>query len=201
MWLQSAEEVDLWRKSAERYIEDYQLNKTNDLVLLGAILQQQVILFRAQRKLNGMQPQVDAAGVPTGHYTMVEIESDEIAGLTKILNTATGEIRAIEKALGIDKVTREQGGAVTVANYLQTLKRAAHTRGIHISKRVLAYEKFANELRTMLRMYHNLDAEDRAYHDLTEAKMLAWATEQLAALEEIDRKFAKEKGKIYAGQL
>lgn len=201
MWLQSAEEVDLWRKSAERYIEDYQLNKTNDLVLLGAILQQQVILFRAQRKLNGMQPQVDAAGVPTGHYIMVDVESDEIAGLTKILNTATGEIRAIEKALGIDKVTREQGGAVTVANYLQNLKRAAHARGIHVSKRVLAYEKFANELRTSLRMLYNLDAEDRSYHDLTPEKLLEWASDELKNLEEIDKKFARERGKIYAGQL
>lgn len=201
MHLQSAEEVTLWKKSADRYVEDYQLSKTNDLVLLGAILQQQIILFRAQRKLNGMQPQVDANGVPTGQYTMVEIESDEIAGLTRIMNTATGEIRSLEKALGIDKVTREQGGTVTVANYLRTLKKAAHDRGIHISKRLLAYEKFANELRTMLRMFHNLDAEDRAYHNLTEEGMLKWCSDQLAALEEIDKKFAREKGKIYAGQL
>ncbi len=201
MHLQSAEEVDLWKKSAERYVEDYQLNKTNDLVLLGAILQQQVILFRAQRKLNGMQPQVDAAGVPTGHYTMVEIESDEIAGLTRIMNTATKEIRDIEKALGIDKVTREQGGAVTIASYLRTLKKAAHDRGIHISKRLIAYEKFVNELRTSLRMLKNLDAEDRAYHNLTSETLLDWAEAQLKELEELDKRFAREVGKIYAGKL
>lgn len=201
MYLQSPEEVDLWEKSADRYIEDYHLTKTNDLVLLGAILQQQVILFRAQRKMNGMEPEVDAAGVPTGRYKMVQPESDEVQGLTKILNTATGEIRSIEKALGIDKVTRESGGQVSVSNYLKTLKKAAHERGIHISKRFLAYEEFANQFRTMLRMYRNLDAEDRAYHNLTEDGLLKWASDELAKLEEIDKKFAHEKGKLYAGKL
>lgn len=201
MYLQSPEEVDLWTRSADRYIEDYHLTKTNDLVLLGAILQQQVILFRAQRKLNGMEPEVDAAGVPTGRYKVVQPDSDEVQGLTRILNTATGEIRSIEKALGIDKVTRESGGQVSVSNYLRTLKKAAHERGIHISKRFIAYEKFCNELRTMLRMFHNLDAEDRAYHNLTEEKILLWAKDELAKLEEVDKKFANEKGKLYAGRL
>ncbi len=201
MPLQTAEEVDLWKNSAARYIEDYHLTKTNDLVLLGAILTQQLILFRAQRRLNGMQPQVDASGVPTGQYVMVDLDSDEVTKYTKMLNSATDQIKSNEKALGIDKVTREQGGAVTVESYLRTLKKAAHERGIHISNRFLAYEKFANELRTMLRMFWNLDAEDRAYHDLTEEKILKWCSDQLAALEAVDKKYAHERGKLYAGKL
>lgn len=201
MFLQSPEEVDLWQNSAERYVEDYQLNKTNDLILLGAILQQQIILFRAQRKLNGMDPEVDANNVPTGRYKLVQIESDEVQGQTKILNTATSEIRAIEKALGIDKVTREQGGAVTVGSYIRTLKKAAHERGIHISERLVKYDAFVNQLRTMLRMFHNLDAEDRAYHNLTETGILSWASDELAKLEQADKDFAHHFGKLYAGKL
>lgn len=201
MYLQSPEEVDLWKKSAERYVEDYQLTKTNDLVLLGAILQQQVILFRAQRKLNGMDPEVDANGVPTGRYKLVENDGDEVQKQSRILNTATKEIRDIEKALGIDKVTREQGGAVTVASYLRTLKKAAHERGIHVSERFIKYEAFVNQLRTMLRMYHNLDAEDRAYHNLTEAGIMSWASDELAKLEQADKDFAHHFGKLYAGKL
>ncbi len=201
MQLQTAEEVELWKKSHERYVEDYHLSKTNDLVLLGAILTQQLILFRAQRKLNGMTAQVDAAGVPTGHYTTVEMDGEETARYSKILNTATAEIKSTERALGIDKVTREQGGTISVESYLRFLKKAAHERGIHIVKRVIAYEKFANELRTMLRMFHNLDAEDRAYHDLTEANILRWCSDQLAVLEEVDKEFAHQKGKLYAGKL
>lgn len=199
--VQSAEEVALWENSAERYIEDYQLSKTNDLVLLSAILQQQLILFRAQRRINGMVPETDPSGIPTGRYKMELVESDEIAGLTKILNTATGEIRSLEKALGIDKVTREAGGQVSVTNYLRTLKTAAHLRGIHISKRLLGYEAFANQLRTMLRMQLNLDAEDRAYHDLSPEKIMEWCSGELAKLEQMDRDFAHEKGKLYIGKL
>lgn len=201
MHLQSAEEVDLWQLSAARYIEDYHLVKTNDLVLLGAILQQQITMFRAQRALNGMQPQLDAQGVPTGHYIVVELDADNMAKYQRMLNEASTQIKAHEKHLGIDKVTREQGGTVSVESYLRTLKKAAHERGIHISKRFLRHEKFANELRTMLRMFRNLDAEDRAYHDLTEEKILTWCSDQLAEIEELDKTFAHEKGKLYVGKL
>ncbi len=201
MALQTAEEVQLWRNSSAKYIEDYHLTKTNDLVILGAILTQQLIIFRAQRKLNGMQAQVDASGVATGAYVMVDLDGEETSRFQKILNTASTEIKAHEKHLGIDKVTREQGGTISIESYIRTVKKAAHDRGIHISKRFIAHEKFANQLRTMLRMFYNLDTEDRAYHDLTEANIMKWCSDQLAEIEELDRKFAHEKGRLYAGKL
>lgn len=201
MWLSSAEEVQLWENSAERYIEDYHLTKTNDLILLGAILQQQIETFRAQRLLNGLQEELDANSVPTGRYVRVELDSDERDKAIKRLNTATGEIQKIEKALGIDKVSREAGGAVSVENYLRTLKHAAHERAMHISKRVLAYEQFVNDLRWRLRILRNADPEDQAYHDLTPEKVLDWCREELKGLEDIDKQFAKEKGKLFIGKL
>lgn len=201
MHLQSAEEVDLWTKSHERYVEDYQLVKTNDLVLLGGILQNQVLMFRAQRKLNAMEPETDSAGVPTGRYVMIELDADGAAKHTKQLNTAADQIRTIEQALGIDKKSREAGGQMTVSGYLKTLKDAAHQRGIHITQRTLAYERFVADFRTRLRMLRNLDAEDRAYHDITPEKLLEWCHVQLAHLEEIDKKFDREKGKLFVGKL
>jgi hypothetical protein len=201
MWLESAEEVELWEKSSERYIEDYHLTKTNDLVLLGAILQQQLETFRAQRLLNGLRPEMDANGVPTGKYEKVVLDSDDRDKAMKRLNSGTSEIRGIEKALGIDKVTRESGGQVSVSNYLRVLKHAAHERAIHVSKRTLAYEAFVNDLRWRLRVLFNTDAEDRAYHDLTPDKLLQWCDEELKTLEQVDQKFAKEKGKLFIGKL
>lgn len=201
MYLTTPEEVDLWRKSAERYIEDYHLTKTNDLVLLGAILQQQIELFRAQRALNGMEPELDNAGVPSGKYRQIELDADDRAKYVKMLNTASGEIRGLEKSLGIDKVTRESGGAVTIESYLRTLKAAAHERGIHISKRIIAYENFVEELRKRLRMLENLDAEDKAYHDITPERILEWADGELQQLAEVDKKFSRERGKLYVGKL
>lgn len=201
MWLSSAEEVELWEKSGDRYVEDYHLTKTNDLVLLGAILQQQIETFRAQRLLNGLQEELDPNGVPTGRYVKIELDSDDRDKAMRRLNTATGEIQKIEKSLGIDKVSRESGGQVSVSNYLRTLKQAAHQRGIHIAKRTLAYERFANELRWRLRVLFNTDTEDRQYHDLTPEKLLRWCEEELKGLEKVDQDFAREKGKVFIGKL
>jgi hypothetical protein len=201
MHLLNAEEVELWEHSHRRYLEDFQLSKTNDLVLVGAILQQQLVMFRAQRKLNGLEPELDNANVPTGRWIQVELDSNEQAKYQKALRDATGEIRSIEKALGIDKATREAGGAVSVANYLRTLKAAAHDRGIHIVQRTLAYEKFANDFRWRLRVFFNADAEDRAYHNLTPDELLKWCQDELAALEEGDKRWAKERGRLYVGKL
>lgn len=199
--LQSAEEVLLWQKAAKRYIDDYHLSNINDLNLLGAILQQLITQFRATMALNGMVPLLDANNVPTGQYSQQKLDADETGKYTKILNVATGEIRALEKTLGIDKVSREAGGQVSVANYLRELKAAAHERALHISKRTLWVEGFINELSTMLRMLRNLDEEDKRYHGLTDEKVLDWCTEKVDEFVQIDKKYHRERGKLYVGRL
>lgn len=201
MYLQSAEEVDLWDKTMQRYMEDYHLTNINDLHLLGAILQQQVLLFRSQRMLNGMEAELDNSGVPTGRYIQKSMDSEATAAAQKIMNTATGQITSLEKVLGITKEQRESGGQVSVEQYIRTLKRAAHDRGVHISKRVTAYEQFVQDLSWRLRVLKNADAEDKSYHDITPEKVCDWAREQVEELAEVDRKFAKEIGVLYVGKL
>jgi hypothetical protein len=201
LYVQSVEEVELWNTSFEKYVEDYHLSKQNDLVLLGALLQQQILLFRSQRAINGMVPQLDAQNRPTGVYIMKDVEPDEIASLMKALTGASDQIQKIEKSLGIDKVSRESGGQFTVADYVSTLKKAARMRGIHISRRVLAYEEVINQCRWRIRLLRNGDAEDRAYHDITPEKIIDWLESQLKELEGVDQKFAKEFGKLFVGKL
>lgn len=201
MHLQSDEEVDLWNRSHDRYREDYHLSKLNDLVLVGAILQQQITLYRAQCALNGIEPQLDNAGVPTGQYIQRKLDADETDKYLRMLNTASGEIQKVEKALGIDKVSREAGGTVSVENYLRIVKRAAHERGIHINERVKFIEGFAMELKMRLRILHNADAEDRNYHGITPDSILEWAGEQMDEMEQLDKAFAASKGKLYLGKL
>ena len=201
MYLQAAEEVDLWMKTMERYMDDYHLTNINDLHLLGAILQQQVLLFRAQRLLNGMEPELDNNSVPTGRWIQHKLNADETVAAQKLMNTATGQITSLEKTLGLTKEQRESGGQISVPNYVRTLKRAAHERGIHIVQRVLKYEKFVQEMSWRLRVLENADIEDRRYHDLTPEKVCAWAKTQIDELAEHDKKFAQERGKLYAGRL
>lgn len=201
LYVQTPEEVDLWETSRSRYVDDYHFTKQNDLVLLGAVLQQQLILYRAQRAINGMEPELDASGVPTGKYIMTAPDAEQNATAIKQLGTASDQIRVIEKALGIDKVSRESGGQHTVENYLRTLKRAAHERGIHISERVKKYEEFVKALSWRVRILRSDDVEDKAYHDLTPDKLVDWIAGELATLDEFDKKFAREVGKLFVGKL
>ena len=199
--LQSVEEVEVWEKTCERYQDAYAFSKPNDLILLGAILSQQLTLFRAQQRLNGMEPNVDASGVPTGTFKMVEVKSADMKRFQVMIQDASKEIRALEQSLGIDKKSREAGGQHTVASYIEDLKLAGSQMGVHISKRVKAYEQFAMDLRWKLRLLANGDDEDKAYHGLTEETVLQWCRDELAKLEQIDRDFAKERGRVWLGRL
>lgn len=178
--LDSPDEVQLWNTSAKRFIDDYGLSKTNDLVLLGAILSQQLAMYRAQRALN---------------------EPKQAASAQNTIKKAAEEIRELEKALGIDKKSREAGGKHDMAAYVTTLKRAAHEKGVHVTARVKAYEHLAMELRWRVRLLRNGDAEDRAYHGISERGIIDWLEQQLAELEEKDKQWAKDKGRLFLGRL
>lgn len=180
--LDTADEVELWNTATERYLDDYAINKQNDKVLLGAVLAQQLIMFRAQRRLTDPSDKVRAT-----------------AGSS--IAKASDQIRELEKALGIDKATREKGGQHTIASYVTLLKRAAHEKGIHIAERVKAYEKFNMELRWRVRLLRNGDAEDRQYHDISEKSIVAFCERNLAELEEADKKWAREHGAIVLGRI
>lgn len=180
--LGGVEEVDLWEGSAKRYIEDYGLHKQNDLVLVGAILSQQLAMYRAQQDLN------DTKKASSAQNTIIK---------------AATEIRELEKALGIDKKTREQGGQHTVADFITRLKRAGHEKAVRISERVKEHEALANELRWRIRLYRNGDDEDRAYHrdTMTADTIVDFAERGLATIEANDQKWAREKGKVFVGRL
>lgn len=159
--LHSLEEVELREESARRYMSDYQLTQQNDLLLLGAILSQQLAMFRAQQRMNGIAPELDAKGLPTGRYRRKELKVADMSAAQKTILTASGEIREFEKTLGIDKKAREAGGTHTVQNYVKTLKTAARKYGLHLSKRMQEYENVMMEARWKLRLLRNGDAEDR----------------------------------------
>jgi hypothetical protein len=178
--LKDADEVQLWNTTGDKYVRDYAITKQNDLVLLGAILSQNLAMYRAQRDL---------------------IDPKKAGPAQNIIIKAASEIRELEKALGIDKKTREQGGQHTVANYLTLLKKAAHEKGIHIAERTEAFEDFAMELRWRIRLLRNGDEEDRRFHGVSEREICDWAEQKLAELEEVDKKWAHQKGRVFVGRI
>jgi hypothetical protein len=178
--LQNADEVQYWDSNAQHYIRDYGIVKANDLVILGALLTQGLSMFRGQQALADPKK-----------------ASNAMSTITK----AAEEITRLEKQLGIDKKTREAGGQHTVTDYVTQLKRAAHEKGVHIAERVKAYEAFAMELRWKIRLLRNGDDEDRAYHNISDKSIVEWAENELAKLEDADKKWAHEKGKVFVGRL
>lgn len=198
--LHTVDEVELWNKTSDQYKRDYNLVRVNDLVMLGSILTQNLALFRAQQRINGMEAELDANNVPTGKYVKTKVGTAELTSLHDLVRKSSAEIRELEKSLGIDKKTREAGGTETVRDYVQGLKRAAHQMGLHISRRVQAYEAFVMEFRTKLRMLDNLDDEDKAYEGISPEKVLEWCRSELGRLEEVDKRFAREKGKLFIGK-
>jgi len=178
--LRDEHEVVMWNTTMRKYIADYRITKANDLVLLGAILSQILTMYRAQRDL------ADPKKAPNAQV---------------LITKATQEIRAGEKALGVDKVSREKGGQHTVADYIQNLKRAAYEKGVHISERVTEYERVMMEARWKIRLLRNGDTEDRAYHGVSEKAIVDWLEGELAELEQKDKKWAREKGSIFVGRL
>lgn len=186
MRLKSAAEVEVFERSSQRYQDDYALHKVNDLILLGAILTQGIIMFRSQQRLAEMTD---------------DAKPGDLSSCQMVVADCAKEIRELEKSLGVDKKTRESGGQHTVANYVTELKKAAHQYGIRIAERVKEYDKVMMEARWKLRLLKNGDAEDRAYHDLTPEKVCEWLEQQLAEIEAKDKEWAKTKGKVFLGKL
>lgn len=180
--LDTSEEVDLWNTATERYLGDYSINKQNDKVLLGMILSMQLMVFRAQKR-------------------MTDPEKKTRASARTDIKEAGSEIRDLEKALGIDKATREKGGQHTVVQYVTDLKRAAHAKGIRIADRIKAYEKLMMEMRWMIRLLRNGDAEDRQYHGVSEKAIIERLERGLDEIEEDDKKWAREKGAVVLGRI
>lgn len=206
-YLLSDAEVDRWQTLSEHYVNDFGIEYTNDKAMLDTILQQQMLVFRSQQKLNGLTPQFDEDGLPTGGMKYQELKPAERDREQAALIAATKEVRLMETALGLDKKTRDASGQQTLESFIAKLREVGHEYGIHIVERTKAFEFFVNELSWRVRINETGDDEDKAYKlqddafDCTDNGILGWTRENLETLREIDRQFAHQKGKLYTGKV
>lgn len=197
--LQTIEEVELWEVSRDRYLHDYRLTAQSDRLQIGNALILHLEQFRAQQRINGMQPEL-RNGVPTGRYVSTPIKAqDRSAALSTLIKTGE-EIRDIEKSLGIDKRTRDQGGQYDVAAYVDTLKRAGRQYAVHLSRRYQKYEEVFRDLEVQVQMLDNLDQEDRQEHQVTPEAVLSGLRRAIAEVRDADVRYANEKGKLFLGK-
>jgi hypothetical protein len=172
----------------------------SDKLAIGGLITQHLEVFRAQQRLNGMEPEIDAQGLPTGRYKSVPIKAQERTAALNVVLKVSQDIREAEKSLGIDKKTRDQGGQYDVKSYVDGLKLMSRTYGLHISKRYKAYDALCMEARVKLRMLINLDPEDLAHENLTPETFCDWLRNELGKLEQVDKDYAHQKGKVFVGR-
>jgi hypothetical protein len=180
--LQNAEELDMWQRASARFQEDYAITKPNDLVLLGALLTQQLLMYRAQIKV-------------------VDPEDTKPAEHQNRIMKAGEEIRKIEKSLGIDKQSREAGGQHNVAEYITKLKKFARAKGIRISERVVEMESLMMDMSWKIRLLRNGDDEDRRHHGITDASIVNELEKRIDEIHEKDQEWAREVGSVFVGQV
>jgi cobalamin biosynthesis Mg chelatase CobN len=197
--LQSAEELDRWTTLEAAYREQYDLRKINDLTNLATLLVQHINLYRAQQALSGRVPEIDEDEMPTGRYVSRQLKAAEVRAFQEQINTASKEVREIERTMGIDKKSRDSAGDESIKSWLTSMKARSHRYGLHVSGRVKAYEEFVMELRWRLRLNEIGDAEDKAYENVSDADIVKWCREQLTELEKADQEFAKDEGALILG--
>lgn len=176
--VRSAAEAELYTRSRDRYIEEYGFHRMNDMMLLGSILAQQIEMFRAEGALQ------DETKAPAAHSKLMK---------------ATDQVRELEKALGIDKKTRDAGGQHTLDAFIAQLKRGARAHGIHIAERTKWIEGFIMELSWRVRLLKNGDAEDRRLEGLTEQTVIDWCEQQIEEFHSKEKEWAHEVGKVFVG--
>jgi hypothetical protein len=199
--LKTIEELDVFEEARDAYLSDYSLTNQSDKLAVNTMLLLHLEAFRASQRINGMEPELDNAGVPTGRYVNAKISAQDRASALSILMKTRESIADTEKALGIDKRTRDQGGSYDVKTYIDGAKSGAREFGIHLSKRYVAYVTVFKSARTQLRMLRQLDSEDLAEMRLTPESFLKWLWDEMEKLDEVDRKFAHEKGRLIVGRV
>lgn len=199
--LQNPEEVSYFRELMKEYKTEYAslMNKPNDRNRLSQLITFELIAHRYTQRMMGTVNVYDQMGNVKG---VEKIDPVEMNLISQNLPKVQDEIRKLESALKIDKRTREGSGEGDIRNYMENLKKAAINYKVHLSKRYVAYDNFVNELRWRMRVIHNADNEDRAYHNLdTPEKLQDWIDEQLNELDSVDKAFGKDKQSLWVGKI
>jgi hypothetical protein len=199
--LQTIDEVEVFEDTREAYLRDFQIKHHSDKLAIGSLLLMHLEVFRNQQRLNSMEAELDTRGVPTGRYVKTPVKPTEKSAILSVLLKMQAEIRDAEKALGVDKKTRDSGGQYDTKAYVEAIREGAGQWGVHLSRRYMAYEAFVRGLRVRLRMLDTLDPEDLQHENISVETILTSCRASLAKLEEADKKFAHEKGRLIVGKV
>jgi len=198
--LQTPSEVSYYEKLRDQYQGEYEVEAPNDLARLSQLLTLELTIYRKQQRMLGAVVYYDDQGNMAGWE---EVSSAEQAQIADSLPKLQAEVRNLEKALKLDRSTREGTGEGEIRRYMETLKGAANDYKIHLSERYTKFDEFVSELRWRLRVLRLPEEmeDDKKYHNISQETVIEFCEQQLRELEELDKEFAKNKQSLWVGQI
>lgn len=180
------DEADYYNEVATRYQADNKFSNISDILELDRILTMELMCYRW------------SLWILTGHdYTGRRINPTEVQ---KSIETYSKEIRGIKKDLGIDKSTRDKGGAESVGEYIENLRVRAREFGITRNKQAVRAITLLMQLRALITLYDNSTESERKEFNVTAEELFQWIREQFEEFEEID-KALRENQKYWIREL
>lgn len=165
--LMSLEEAQWYQDKRDRYIKDNHFPNVSDVQDLDRLLALEVMTYRwilwMARGFDYAQTLVDQAS------------------LKNWVRDYSTETRALKKALGIDKETRDKDKGESLSDYIANLLNRAKEFGYHRNDQyALAVTKFY-ELHSLVTTYDRCDTEEREKLDLTQDTIFQWIRDNVIA--------------------
>lgn len=174
-------EKDYWENTVEKYLTEYKFTNISDLQDLDRVVATEMLLYRYQ---SWLALEKDYQG-----------ESVDVESLNKTYDKRSTELRALKKALGIEKVARDKDQGESVAAYIENLRKRAYEFGITRNEMAVKAVTLFQELIAQLTFHDNCTKEERREEGIEPEDILNWVREVKPQFEEIDLKFRQEKQK------
>jgi len=180
------DEADYYNQVAARYQSDNKFSNISDILELDRILTMELMCYRW------------SLWILTGQdYTGRSVNPTEVQ---KSIETYSKEIRGIKKDLGIDKSTRDKGGAESLADYIENLRVRAREFGITRNKQAVRAITLLMQIRALITLYDNSTQSERKEFNVTAEELFDWIKQQFDEFEEID-KALRENQKYWVQEL
>lgn len=173
------EEADHYIATAQKYQDDNKFTNASDIAELDRILMMELMCYRWSQWL-----------LQEEDYYGKKVNPVE---LQKSVETYSKEIRGIKKDLGIDKSTRDRGGAESVADYIQKLQLRAKEFGYTRNKQAVKAITILMELRGLITLHKNSSDSERREFEARWPDIVAWFEEKCEEFDEIDAQLREKQ--------
>lgn len=179
------QEVEYIEERSTRYQEQFRFENVSDLQDVDRIVVMELLVHRWSLWISRMK---DYFGDPI-----------EEGSLRKSINDYSGELRAVKKSIGMDKVSRDkERGEDSVAAYLEKLRHRAKEFGVNRENMMDRGLELFMQVIAVIQLWHNSDEQERLEFHCTSDDVCKWLFEEVKpAFEEVDLKFRQTKQKYW----